>query len=111
MVVGRNGKEETPGILRASLVARDFGSAETVVWWAAHEDETGLLCDMLRDPAVQRNSDTADPNGRGATPFYVAVYKGNLQTVKIMCDLGGVDVNAPCRGNFGATPLYVLRAR
>ena len=55
------------------MTAKDLGfSPESLAWWAAHEGESGLLCDVLRDVSVDRNSGVCDPNGRGSTPFYAA---------------------------------------
>lgn len=104
MVVGENRVVPTPKMLLGNVSAKDFGSPETVVWWAAFEGANALMCDVLCDPTVDRNRGES----HGATPLYVAVYRNHLDTVKILCDLGGsLDVNKPCTGNHGATPFWL----
>ena len=106
--VSRQGPHYVPKpseMLRGNFSLASFGTAETVVWWAAHENECDILEQLARDPRVDVNW----RNEHGATPFYIAVRNGHVDAAQLMCSLRHVDFDAGCSGALDATPFWTAR--
>jgi hypothetical protein len=90
-------------MLRGNFSLATFGTPETVVWWAAHENEMEIIQQLSRDPSVDVNW----RNAHGATPFYIAVRNGHLDSVRLMTNIRRVDYDAVCAKALDASPFWI----
>jgi hypothetical protein len=89
-------------MLRGNFSLATFGTPETVVWWAAHEDEMEIIQQLAKDPSVDVNW----KNSHGATPFYIAVRNGHVDTVRLLANVRRVDYDAVCHHALDASPFW-----
>lgn len=86
-------------MLRGNFSLANFGTPEKVVWWAAHENEMEIISQLSRDPSVDVNW----KNAHGASPFYIAVRNGHLDSVRLMTNIRRIDYDAVCESALDAS--------
>jgi len=77
-------------------------SKEEELFWAALEGELEKVKSLCSDPAVNVNWQR---ESNGCSPFYVACHKGQVEVVKYLLSLKGIDPGLPAIN--GATPFYI----